>query len=423
MELRYLGSRRVHTVSLAPRLPTTACLAIARPPRFVPIALRRARMTQGNRLRRIVAISDFCTRVPPLPGAWLDDDPPPARTPSAAAVRGGYLERLPLAVVRAGLADSAEIWSFTGDDTPTGLSTQSGQPAHRRFRADPHPTPYGSAQMMAHLARHGAPDILCIWGLGVTQSFLAACPDAIKIYNSLDVDAIRIPPDVSRHIDIFLTGSVQQSTDVLHSHPDALVEILPIGPEFASPETFFPTGAPKDIDVIYVAAAQGYKRHDILFDALAALPRDIRCLCIFGYGELADDLRNRADRMALNVEFVGPPGVSHDEVNRLMNRARIGVVCGIDDGAPAILTEYMLAGLPVLANADLRCGLQYITPDTGRAARPADFAAALAEMLQTPDAFCPRDVVMRNWTWPQSVNRLRQLIGTARQRRKNGVLN
>ena len=48
-----------------------------------------------------------------------------------------------------------------------------------------------------------------------------------------------------------------------------------------------------------------------------------------------------------------------------MNRARFGVVCGVDDGAPAILTEYMLAGLPVLANAELRCGLQYILPETG----------------------------------------------------------
>jgi hypothetical protein len=45
-----------------------------------------------------------------------------------------------------------------------------------------------------------------------------------------------------------------------------------------------------------------------------------------------------------------------------MNRARFGVVCGIDDGAPTILTEYMLAGLPVFANADLRCGLQFILP-------------------------------------------------------------
>ena len=48
-----------------------------------------------------------------------------------------------------------------------------------------------------------------------------------------------------------------------------------------------------------------------------------------------------------------------------MNCARIGVVCGVNDGAPAILTETTLAGLPVLANADLACGLQYIRPALG----------------------------------------------------------
>ena len=52
-----------------------------------------------------------------------------------------------------------------------------------------------------------------------------------------------------------------------------------------------------------------------------------------------------------------------------MNRARIGVVCGEEDGAPAILTEYMLAGLPVLANARLRCGLRLHPP--GHRARGA----------------------------------------------------
>jgi glycosyltransferase involved in cell wall biosynthesis len=375
-------------------------------------------MNELRPVNRIVAISDFCTRVPPLPGRGWGNDPAPIKAKKIPPVQGGYLERLPLAALQAGLANCAEIWSFVGDDaTPGGLSNADSGIGLRRFRASPHPAPYGSAEMTAHVARHGAPGILCIWGLGVTEETLLICPDAIKIYNSLDVDAIRVPPEISRHIDIFLTGSHEQSAEVLERHPGSLVEMLPIGPDFASSETFFPTGVPKDIDVIYVAAAQDYKRHDILFDALASLPRHLRCLCVFGYGELADDLRHRAASLGLNVEFVGPPGVPHDDVNRLMNRARVGVVCGVDDGAPAILTEYMLAGLPVLANAELRCGLQYITPETGRTATATGFADALADMLHEPDAFSPREVVMRHWTWPHSINRLAGLIATARQRR------
>jgi hypothetical protein len=72
--------------------------------------------------------------------------------------------------------------------------------------------------------------------------------------------------------------------------------------------------------------------------------------------------------LGIDATFVGPPGVPFAEVNRLMDLTRIGVVCGGDDGAPAILTDNQLAGLPGLANAELSCGLQFITPETGRLA-------------------------------------------------------
>lgn len=185
---------------------------------------------------------------------------------------------------------------------------------------------------------------------------------------------------------------------------------MPIGPEFASDVTFRPLGLPKTYDVIYVAAAQPYKRHDILFEALRRLPRSIKTLCVCGYGEMAGDLHRQASDYGINVEFIDPPGVPFPEVNRLMNQAKIGVVCGIDDGAPAILTEYMLAGIPVLANSQLRCGLQYITPKTGRTASADNFHEALFEMLTTPHAFRPREVVQENWIWPHSIGKLRSII-------------
>ena len=168
--------------------------------------------------------------------------------------------------------------------------------------------------------------------------------------------------------------------------------------------------------MIYVAAAQPYKRHDILLDALARAPRRLRALCVFGYGELAGDLRREAAERGLDIDFVGPPGVGFAEVNRLMNSARVGVVCGIEDGAPAILTEYMLAGLPVLANARLRCGLQYILPETGRMAEPEAFAQELVDLVDLAPALRPREAVLARWTWPHSVRRLAARIDDAGRR-------
>ncbi|WP_312366997.1 glycosyltransferase family 4 protein [Ensifer sp.] len=332
---------------------------------------------------------------------------------SKLVVEGGYLERLPLACVASGLVDKAEIWTHWRSDQPPQQPHSSSFLKRRSFYQNGTDAPFSSDDMLAHLEVYGPPSVLCVWGLGVDESVLRACRGSFKIYNSIDAPALRIPFDVSRHFNLVLTASQGQSEAVKRRHPNMRTAVLPIGPEFASPSMFHPLEGPKDYDVIYVAAAQPYKRHDVLFQALNRLPRTVRALCVFGYGEDAERLRRQANELRLNIDFVGPPGVSFSDVNRLMNRARIGVVCGVDDGAPAILTEYMLAGLPVLANAELRCGLQYINPQTGGVAKAEEFHLGIADMLSRLSDFSPRAAVERQWTWEHSIEKLRQLIETS----------
>lgn len=324
----------------------------------------------------------------------------------ALTVTGGYLERLPLACVRAGLVDHAEIWHHTRSAEGPALRRDSPFLARRVFRLDSEAAPFASTDMLRFIETVGAPHILVVLGLGVDERILAACANSLKIYNSIDAPALRVPPAISRHFDLVLTGAQWQSDEVKARHPGMATAIMPIGPEFADPETFRPLGIEKIYDVVYVAAAQSYKRHDILFDALASAPRRIRALCVFGYGEMGETLREKARERGLDIDFVGPPGVPFAEVNRLMNQARIGIVCGVDDGAPAILTEYMLSGLPVLANERLACGLQFITSRTGRTAAAEHFGQTLVEMLDHPEQFDPRGVALEKWTWPSTVRRL-----------------
>lgn len=391
-------------------------------------------MPCDRHLRRIVVISDFCdgwmapTQVPSVEEAaasWRSGErgPPPGKAcgldiSAKPAVVGGYLERLPLTTVRQGLCDTAEIWSFS--TRPTLPQWSVGPPAltRRSFRVDdPARRPFSSTDMLGHIVAFGPPDILCVWGLGVDAAILQACARSVRIYNSIDAPALRVPDDVGRHFDIVLTGAEWQSEEVERRHPGMLTAVMPIGPEFASPETFFPLGSEKIYDVIYVAAAQAYKRHDVLFDALARITGSTPALCVCGYGELGDELRARVRELGIAVDFVGPPGVGFAEVNSLMNLARIGVVCGVDDGAPAILTEYMLAGLPVLANSRLKCGLQFITPATGRTADEDRFSVALQTMLANLDDFRPRETVLRNWSWPVTARRFSALVEEGRQRK------
>ncbi len=389
----------------------------------------------SSRARRIVVISDFCEgnvacdtpSVDEAASTWLAGERGPAppfadgtERLSLPNVVGSYLERLPLSAVRQGLCDTAEIWTFWSQQTPPPHAFEPPVLTRRSFRPDdPFIRPFSSADMLGHLAAFGPPEILCVWGLGVDDAILKACAQSVRVYNSIDAPALRVPESVSRHFDIVITGAEWQSQEVNKRHPDMLTAVMPIGPEFASPETFYPMGIQKVYDVVYVAAAQPYKKHEVLFNALAKLPRTISALCVCGYGELGEALRARVADLGLSVDFVGPPGVEFTEVNRLMNLARIGVVCGVDDGAPAILTEYMLAGLPVLANARLSCGLQYITAATGRSAVEELFHVALQEMLSDIDSFHPRETVLQNWTWSQSAERFASLVRDAIVRKKS----
>lgn len=393
------------------------------------------RPNREPRPRRIVVISDFrdgnacrpSRSADELKAAWLSGERGPAPTQTALRpeaepeVIGGYLERLPLAAIRAGLCEHAEIWTHWAHDDAPRCKQETPFLTRRAFWVDGQNAPYSSNDILGHIAAFGAPEILCVWGLGVDETILTACRDSVQIYNSIDAPALRVPSEVSRHFDLILTGAEWQSREVEQRHPGMLTAVMPVGPEFGSPETFYPMGLAKTYDVIYVAAAQAYKRHDILFEALDRMPRTIKGLCVCGYGELAEALRQRAASLGINVDFVGPPGVDFAEVNRLMNLSRVGVVCGVDDGAPAILTEYMLAGLPVLANADLRCGLQYISPATGRAASAGNFHEVLADILARADEFRPCETASALWSWPQTVKRFAALIQQTQSRKSAGA--
>ncbi|NTJ43896.1 glycosyltransferase family 4 protein [Agrobacterium larrymoorei] len=379
--------------------------------------------------RRLVVISDFQDghssedHLPDVDayrcqwsGGARGEEPRRIGHPDEIVVYGGYLERLPLAAIKAGLVDCAEIWThWRGENPPHSWTTVSPYLTRRAFRMNGPDAPINSNDMLGHIEAFGAPDVLCVWGLGVHEDILAACTPSFKIYNSIDAPALRIPPNVSRHFDLVLTGADWQSQEVKARHPKMQTSVMPIGPEFASDVTFHPLDLPKAYDIIYVAAAQAYKRHDVLFNALAKLPTTLRTVCVCGYGEMADDLRRQAFELNIHVDFIGPPGVPFEEVNRLMNQSRIGVVCGVDDGAPAIITEYMLAGIPVLANSALRCGLQYISDATGRTASEDDFHLGILDLLDRCEALSPRDHVLQHWTWPHTIKRFAQLTNNFRK--------
>ena len=377
---------------------------------------------------RVVVISDFqdgpidhaqLPSVEAFQKKWqsIKQEPEPDEIHNFA-VEGSYLDRLPLACVRSGLVDRAEIWThWRGAEPPSEIRDKASPLLRRAFRMNSFEAPFDSNDMIGHILTHGAPELLCVWGLGVSEDIMDACSASFKIYNSIDAPALRVPLEVGRHFDLVITGAEWQSEEVRHAYPEMATIELPIGPEFASPTMFTALQSQKIYDVIYIAAAQPYKRHDILLDALAKCSRRLKTLCVCGYGEMVSQLRVQAATLGLDVEFIEPPGVSYSALNKLINQSKLGVVCGIDDGAPAILTEYMLAGIPVLANADLKCGLQYIRPETGMKRAAVDFHTGFVDILDNIDRFSPRETVLANWVWQHSMEKLKKaILSTAKGR-------
>ena len=148
---------------------------------------------------------------------------------------GGYLERLPLACIKAGLVDHAEIWHHWRPADPGPFRRDNPVLVRRAFRIGDEAPPFRSNSMLGFVEAFGAPHILCAWGLGVDAALLDACANSFKIYNSIDAPALRLPPDVSGRFDLVLTAAKWQSDEVRERHPDMTCAVLPIGPDFADP--------------------------------------------------------------------------------------------------------------------------------------------------------------------------------------------
>jgi hypothetical protein len=106
-----------------------------------------------------------------------------------------------------------------------------------------------------------------------------------------------VPLDVSGQFNLVITGEECQSREVEQYHPNMKTSVLPIGPEFASDTMFHPIGGQKRCDIVYVAAAQHCKRHDVLFNAMRNCPAP-SASCVFS--ALAKWLTHRAAAQAIS---------------------------------------------------------------------------------------------------------------------------
>ncbi len=140
--------------------------------------------------------------------------------------------------------------------------------------------------------------------------------------------------------------------------------------------------------MVCVANLTWYKAHDVLLDALAALPADAPDwrITLIGEGPDRPALTAQCERLGLasRVRFAG----HRNDVERHLERSHVAVLASRTEGMPNAVLEAMAHGVPVVATSV--GGIpELLASGAGRTVPPDDparLAAAVLELLRDPEA-------------------------------------
>jgi glycosyltransferase involved in cell wall biosynthesis len=305
------------------------------------------------------------------------------------------------------LLSSAEQWQFIDGDVLE--PAECGRLPLKIFPAAPELL---APALIRHFEDSACPDILWVEGTAHPAHFdvlFRLCGSAFKIVYS----KYWKPWQVERldRYDLCLLDDEHQEEQVHQCWPSVRCGVWD---KLVDYETVHrPLHSEKVYDVCYVAYLRARKNHDLLFRALARLDRsELRCVCV---GDDRDGNRRVLERLAadlkLAVEFTGDQ--EQEEVNRYVNRSRIGVVCSRRDAAPRVMLEYMAADVPALVSSELTAGARYVGGAAGLICPPEQFHLGIAELLGHLDRYSPRACYLAHYSIDHVVERFVQILSNA----------
>jgi glycosyltransferase involved in cell wall biosynthesis len=108
-----------------------------------------------------------------------------------------------------------------------------------------------------------------------------------------------------------------------------------------------------------------------------------------------------------------------DEVNRMMNRAKVNVLWSRREGFNRAVIEGMFAGLPCVMRAGFNYGHHhdYVNPATGRYADEAELPTVLADMVDNHTGYSPREWALAHMTCQHATTVLEEHIRREAERR------
>jgi len=185
-------------------------------------------------------------------------------------------------------------------------------------------------------------------------------------------------------------------------------------------------GLAPDRDYIgFVGSFYRYQGLQCLLDAMAIIKRTVPSvhLLLVGDGEAAPELKQQADRLALNPGITWAGRISYLEVPTWIGAMTLCVAPFRGDRgetSPVKIFDYLACGKPVIASAIPSVSATFVQ-EAGVALVPPDDPAALAHAMlvllndqdrQARMAALGRRFVVQGFSWTHLTNRLREWLTT-----------
>jgi glycosyltransferase involved in cell wall biosynthesis len=166
----------------------------------------------------------------------------------------------------------------------------------------------------------------------------------------------------------------------------------------------------RDADIFVNSAWARFKRHEAIFAALARLRRRGERLKALLVGYSMDmtraDVLRLADEHGVSDQIEVFEGLLPDQVNEVLNRARVNLVWSRREGSNRAIIEGFAAGVPGILREGFNYGYRYphINAATGTFATERNLPDTLLRVSRSTERFDPRGWVMQHMT-PQLATR------------------
>lgn len=150
----------------------------------------------------------------------------------------------------------------------------------------------------------------------------------------------------------------------------------------------------KKYDLVMIANWLKWKRHALLFSAIAQLRGDLNRVAVVGYpidGRTVDDVREECRKYGVEdlVEFHNR--IPHSEVSAIIRKSKVGILLSREEGANRGIYECFFSGVPViLTDSNRGVNREHLNQQTGMLASDKELPQIIRTMVRSYQTYRTR---------------------------------